>query len=180
MPRQETYFEFSTNPSSVGTIRLGYDLSINGRTSTDGNTVQMLKASTGDIVYVGDASYGLHGRGSSIAITSTHIDLDSTRIVVGGPSTTSIERIQRYLVEWTVPAMSSGSTAAETTVTVTGLTTNSVLVLSPRVQVNSSVSGITIHPRCSTADELVLQQSKIGESSIGGSTQSAYLLQFRF
>jgi hypothetical protein len=76
--------------------------------------------------------------------------------------------------------MSSGSTAANTTVTVTGLATNSILMLSPRVQVNSSVIGITVHPRCSTANELVLEQNKIGESSISGSTQSAYLLQFEF
>jgi len=129
-------------------------------------------------------SITLQGRNAGLVAignsTGGTVILNSTGNRIGNASTSAIERIQRYLVQWTVPAMSSGSTAAESTITVTGLTTNSLLLLSPRVQVNSTVIGITIHPRCSTADELVLQQSKIGESSISGSTQSAYLLQFRF
>lgn len=157
----------------------------------------------GDVVSNVGSSHGVRlGGGSTGAVIEPLADDTSVRLTIRGKgagalalgessatiifgagssgSTTGISWMQRYLVQWTVPALSSGSTAVNTTVAVTNLTTNSILVLSPRVQVNSSVIGITLHPRCSTADELVIEQNKIGESSISGSTQSAYLLQVRF
>ena len=94
-------------------------------------------------------------------------------------STTAVLMMQRYLVQFTVPALSSNA-ADTSTATVTGLTTNSVLVLSPRVQPNSSVVGVEVHARCSTADELTLTFLNGSVSSLSGSTQSAYLLQFGF
>src|SRR3990167_4262881 len=69
------------NPSSAGALRLGYDAPIHGRTSTDGNTIQIAKTSTGDLVYLGDAAYGSLIRGSSISLASTHVFLNSTRTV---------------------------------------------------------------------------------------------------
>lgn len=102
----------------------------------------------------------------------------TTSATAPAASTTSLRTIQRYLVQWTVPAIAADD-VAETTVTVAGLTTNSILVLSPRVTVNSTVAGVTIHPRCSTVDELTIMQVNVG-STLSGSTQSAYLLQFAF
>lgn len=146
--------------------------------------VQLTGGSTGGTVRpIGDdtsITLTLEAKGAGLL----NLGQSSATVRIGGAgssgSTTGISMGQRYLVEWTVPAMSSGSTAAESTITVAGLTTNSLLFVSPRVQVNSTVIGVTLHPRCSTTDELVLQMSKIGESSISGSTQSAYLWQFRF
>lgn len=94
-------------------------------------------------------------------------------------STTFLQLMQVYRVDYTIPTMSSNASAAST-VTVAGLTTNSVLILTPRQQNNSSVVGIEVEPRCSTANELALQIFNASGSSITGSTQSGYLLQFAF
>lgn len=94
-------------------------------------------------------------------------------------STSFLQMIQRYRVDFSVPTLSSNAAAAST-VTVTGLTTNSLLLFTPRVQVNSSVVGVEVHARCSTADELTLTFLNGSVSSLSGSTQSGYLLQFAF
>jgi hypothetical protein len=94
-------------------------------------------------------------------------------------STTVCQLVQVYRVDYTVPVMSSYS-ASPSTVTVAGLTTNSVLILTPRLQTNSTVVGITMEPRCSTANELTITFLNESASSISGSTQSGYLLQFGF
>ena len=107
------------------------------------------------------------------------IRMNSTNMTVGNASTSLMVMMQRYLVQYTVPALSSGS-ADQTTVTVTGLTTNSVLVLTPRLQTNSTVVGVLMEPRCSTADELKLTFVNGSVSSLSGSTQSGYLLQHAF
>lgn len=149
--------------------------------------IGLLGGSTGGIVEpVGDDTSirlflrGKNAGGITIGNSTQACDIDSTSVQIGTASTTPIERIQRYDITWTVPAMSSGSTVAETTVAVTGLTTNSALFFTARDPLNSSVTAIAVHPRCSTADELVLLQQKVGESSIGGSTARGVLLQFRF
>lgn len=94
-------------------------------------------------------------------------------------STTALLLLQRYLIGYTVPALSSFS-ASLSTVTVTGLTTNSALSLTPRLQTNSTVLGVTMEPRCSTANELSITFMNFTPSSLSGSTQSGYLLQFGF
>lgn len=101
------------------------------------------------------------------------------QITVGSDSTTASAKIQRYRVDYTVPALSSNA-ASVSTLTVVGLTTNSILVLTPRQQNNSTVAGVTIEPRCSTVDELSLTFMNTSVSSLSGSTQSAYLLQVTF
>ena len=98
---------------------------------------------------------------------------------IGNASTTAVKLVQRFRVDFTVPALSSAS-SAESTVTVTGLTTNAVLVFQNRLKLNSTVTGVFVHPRCSTADELTLEISNISQSSLSGSTQSGYLLAFQF
>ena len=94
-------------------------------------------------------------------------------------STSFMQMVQRYRVDFTVPALSSNA-ADTSTVTVTGLTTSSLLLFTPRVQVNSSVVGIEVHARCPTVNELTLTYLNGSVSSVSGSTQSGYLLQFAF
>lgn len=94
-------------------------------------------------------------------------------------STTPMLAVQRYLVQYTVPALSSGPAASESTVTVTGLTTASILVLQNRL-INNSTGAVSLSARCSTVDELTIQFENQSISSLSGSTQSAYLLQIRF
>jgi len=103
----------------------------------------------------------------------------STPIRVADGSTTALFGIKRHLVQFTVPALSSAG-SAESTVTVAGLTTNSILVFQPRVQMNSTVVGVFGTVRCSTANELVIEFHNGSLSTLSGSTQSAYLLQFLF
>lgn len=98
---------------------------------------------------------------------------------IGAASTTPVVLVQRYLVEATVPTLAVGA-SAESTVTVTGLTTNSVLMLQNRFKLNSSVVGIRAEGRCSTANELTIEFANLSGSTITGSTQSWYLLQFGF
>src|SRR6185436_1574572 len=90
-------------------------------------------------------------------------------------STSFVQMVQRYLIDYSVPALSSNAAAAST-ITLVGLTTNSILILTPRQQNNSTVVGVHIEPRCSTADELTLTFMNTAVSSLSGSTQSGYLL----
>lgn len=100
-------------------------------------------------------------------------------VLIGSGSTTAQTKNQRYLVQFTVPALSSAS-SAESTVTVTGLTTNSCLFFTPRTKLNSTVTGVFTTVRCSTADELVIEFHNCSQSSLSGSTQSGYLFQVAF
>lgn len=100
-------------------------------------------------------------------------------VQIGVNSTTPVTLAQRYRVDFTVPALSSAS-SAESTVTLVGLSTSSILVLQNRIKLNSTVTGVTVNARCSTADELTIEFHNISQSSLSGSTQSAYLLEFRF
>ena len=94
-------------------------------------------------------------------------------------STSFIQMAQRYFVEFSVPTLSSAGSAVST-VTVVGLTTNSLLILQPRVELNSTVAGVWIHGRCSTANSLAVTFTNNTLSTLTGSTGSAYLLQFSF
>lgn len=100
-------------------------------------------------------------------------------------STTFLTTIQRYRIDWTVPALSSAGVDAsfgDSTVTVTGLSTDSILLFQERVNLNSTNStGIFVsRVRCSTANELRITVANGGASTISGSTMSGYLLQFGF
>ena len=94
-------------------------------------------------------------------------------------STTFGLMVQRYFVEFSVPTLSSAGSAVST-VTVIGLTTNSILILQPRVALNSTVAGVTISGMCSTANSLAITFANNSISTLTGSTQSGYLLQFAF
>lgn len=135
------------------------------------------------------SSHGVHLQGGSTAVVTACADDAAANlkvhgkgtggVMVGSASTTPVALVQRYLVQFTVPALSSGA-SAESTVTVTGLTTNSVLVLQPRAAVNSTVTGVQLSARCVAADELTVGFHNVSVSSLSGSTNSAYLLQFSF
>lgn len=145
-------------------VHFGGDVTAHAHSS---HGVRLSGGSTGGIVEaVGDdtnVSLTIRGQGGG-------------GVQFGRASTTPITFMQRYLVQATVPALSSAS-SAESTVTVAGLTTTSILVLQNRLKLNSTVTGVTATARCSTADELTIEWHNISQSSLSGSTQSFYLLQ---
>ena len=148
--------------------------------------VMLSGGSTGGVVSpVGDeANVGLTVRSKgtgplTIGSTGSALTLNSTTTIIGSGSTTPIADVERYLVQYTVPALSSGPFASESTVTVAGLTTNSILMLQNRL-INNSTGQVSLHARCSTANELTIQFVSNDASTLSGSTQSGYLLQFRF
>ena len=102
-----------------------------------------------------------------------------TTLRIGQASTTTVRKAERYLVQFTVPALSGGA-SAESTVTLSGLSTNDCMFFTPRLTLNSTVTGVVAYPRCSTANELVLTISNHSQSSLSGSTQSGYLLVMSF
>ena len=145
--------------------------------------VQLSGGSTGGVVEsCGDEdNVAIRLRGKGTGRTNIGNSSAVTQIGAAGSSqsTSGIALVQRYRVDFTVPALSSGASDIST-VTVVGLTTNSILVLQARVQPNSTVVGVALDARCSTADELVITYSNNSISSISGSTQSGYLLQIAF
>lgn len=159
----------------------------------DANIALTIRAKGSGIVTVGDSSNGSAMAGSTlsitagssitisgpISITSSAATINSTRVFFGNGSTTPISQVQRFFVEYTVPVLAAGASAVSS-VTVTGLTTNSVLVLQPRLVQNTTVTGVWSFARCSTADELIVEIHNNSASTLSGSTVSAYLLQFKF
>ncbi len=144
---------------------------------------------------VQNSSHGVHLTGGSTggivqaAGDETNIPLivrgkGSAGVVYGKNSTSQINMIQMYRVDWTVPALSScglDAASGDSTITVTGLTTNSVLMIQRRGALNSTNStGLFLTGCCSTANELRLTVHNIGASTISGSTMSAYVAQFQF
>lgn len=140
--------------------------------------VKLSGGSTGGVVTaVGDdanISITVTGKGSGLTILGS----SSAPVRISG-STTSFVNINRFFVQATVPALSSAS-AAESTVTLVGLTTNAILMLQNRLKLNSTVTGVTAKARCSTADELTIEWHNVSQSSLSGSTVSFYLLAFQF
>jgi hypothetical protein len=100
-------------------------------------------------------------------------------IRIGQGSTTTLQRIERYRVDWTVPALSSGGSATST-LSVANLSTSDVMVFQPHRPINSTVEGVQALPRCTLAGELVLVQSNNSISTLSGSTASGTLLVFGF
>lgn len=105
----------------------------------------------------------------------------TNHLAVGGPaSTTVIKRIQRYVVEFTAPVLSSGTaTGIESTHTVSGMSTGTVLMFTPTNPINAKYN---VRARCSTASELTLAWSHDGTSTLGTgeSSNRGILLEFRF
>ena len=100
---------------------------------------------------------------------------------IGAGSSTQFTKVDRYVVQFTAPVLSSGvaERAAESTYTVTGLSTGTVLTFSVTNPINANY---TYRPRCSTADELVIAWGSLNGSTLGTgeSTNRGTLLQFTF
>lgn len=115
--------------------------------------------------------------GSSIAFTSTHVNINSSRTVIGA-STTPIILFQRSRIDFTVPAISSNAADNSVEVAVTGLTTNAICFIQQRQIYNSTVTaGLHVEGYCSTAGALRLNIYNLSVSSVSGSTMSADLFR---
>ena len=115
--------------------------------------------------------------GSSIALTSTYVNINSTRTVLGA-STTPVILFQRSRIDFTVPALSSNAADNSVEVAVTGLTTNALCFIQQRQVHNSTVTaGIHVEGYCSTAGALRLNIYNLSVSSVSGSTMSADLFR---
>lgn len=135
--------------------------------------VEIYGASTGGVIQpVGDDT--------DIAITLRGKGAGGVQIGTG--STSPIVSIQRYLIQFS-PAAMAASTASQSTITVTGLTTTAVLFFQP-IGTNSSGLSMAYNYRvqCSTAAELRLTQQNITASTIGTgeSTARGWLIAFQF
>lgn len=159
----------------VAGVEFGSAVELNPASSGNPAVITVAGDETNKALTIKGKGTGALNLGSSLAGAV----LNSSATTIGAASTTPIAMIQRYRVDATVPALSSAG-SAESTVTVLGLTTNSVLVLQNRVKLNSTVTGVTATCRCSTVDELVIEWHNISLSTLSGSTQSFYLLQVAF
>lgn len=151
--------------NSSAASHLGGDLVV-GVESSHG--VQLSGGSTGGIVEpVGDDS----------AITLNVRAKGTAGIQLGVGSTSGLLRVQRYLVQFTPPAIAA-TTSAESTFTVVGLSTTSMLVFNTM----GSSGAYIITPRCSTGDELVLKFTNPWASTFGTgqSTGRGILYEFKF
>lgn len=165
----------STNPGQ----HISNDLVTNVGSS---HGVQLSGGSTGGVVQAcgDDANIDLtvkaKGTGHVIIGDSSNTYTLLMNPIVGNASTTALSFVQRYLIQFTPPALAA-STQVSSTFTVTGLTTNSVLMFTPRTNLSGAYN---IVPRCSTANELVLTFQNITASTIGTgeSTNRGVLLQF--
>ena len=114
----------------------------------------------------------------STGITSTHVNLNSTKVSIGG-STTYFQTIRRVRIDFTVPELAANGAAVHgSSIALANLTTNAVIVVQPRTPLNSSVAGVHVQARCSTAGALHLTFMNGGGTTLSGSTMSAYALIF--
>ena len=176
----------STN--EIGYTHFGGDVTAQVNSS---HGVRLSGGSTGGVVEaVGDdtnVAIRLRAQGAGVVFLATgsqSIVAASTAFRLGNASTSDIVFLQKYRIDWTVPALSSAGAAgasADSTVTVTGLTTGSVLLFGQTQQWNSTVDpGVIVTVRCSTVDELKITSHNVNASSLSGSTKSGTLLQFAF
>lgn len=104
--------------------------------------------------------------------------LNSTRTAIGA-STTTFTGIRRVRVDFTVPNLAANESAVHgSSLALAGLTTNSVIVLQPRAALNSTITGVDVQARCSTAGALHLTFMNNSGTTLTGSTMSAYALIF--
>lgn len=148
-------------------------------------------AALGDVVSNVGSSHGVRLSGGSTGgiVEPAGDDANITLNVRGkgtggvkiGASGSALVEARAFTVQFTAPALSSGvaEQAAESTYTVAGLSTGTVLMFTPTNPINAAY---TVRARCSTADELTLAWGHFGDSTIGTgeSTNRGVLLQFKF
>lgn len=164
----------STN--NIGFVHFGGELIANAESN---HGVHLQGGSTGGVVTAaGDnanIALSVAGKGTG----AVRVGNSSSPALFGGASTTPVSLIQRRLIQFTVPALSSHASAASSQ-TITGLSTTDILLFQPRGELNSTVTGISLRVMCSTANSLRMLFSNMTESTLSGSTQSGYLLQIAF
>ena len=96
-----------------------------------------------------------------------------------GSSGSSFSEIRKFTVEFTAPVLSSGvATGVESTYTVSGVSTGTVLIFTPTNLIDAKYN---VRARCSTTNELILAWSHDGTSTLGSgeSSNRGVLIQFR-
>jgi hypothetical protein len=151
----------------------------------DGVAIILRSASTGGTAIIeplsdsDTAALTIRAKGAAdltIGNSSNAVVFAGSGFKFGTGSTTALALVQRYTVEFTPPALAA-STAIVSTYVVTGLTTNSILVFTPRLPV---ALGYVFSPRCSTANELCITWTNAQGTTNSGSTNRGTLLAFNF
>ena len=153
--------------------------------------VQLTGGSTGGIVQPcgddTDIALTVRGKGAgavnltssgTFTQTSTQIVLSSTRVNVGSNSTTPVSGIQRYVVQFTPPAVEASSWTDLSTITVSGLATNSGLFPSFRTLdiAPSTLGSYSYEMACSTAGELKIRANNHSGSTLSAQATSRFIL----
>ena len=124
----------------------------------------------------GAAALTLGNSSNSVAFAGGSFALNSTAVKIGTGSTTAFVLVQKYTVEFTEPDCAA-TTSVISTYTVTGLTTNSNLVFTPRLP---TAPSYVWSARCSTANELCITWTNVAVSSNSGSSNRGILLAFNY
>lgn len=156
-----------------------------GASHIEGARVFATMSSHGVEISGGSTGGNVIACGDDANITLNLLPKGTAGVQFGVGSTTPLSQIQRFRVDFTMPALSSvgaaGSIADASTVTQVGLTTNGILVFQQTQVWNSTITpAVIVTARCSTADELRLTCANVSGSTLSGSTVSGNLLQFRF
>ena len=175
--------------SAIGFVHFGGDLAAG---VNDGIAVHLRSASTGAAAIIeplsdsdtaaltvrakGAAALTLGNSSNTVAFAGSQFALNSTATKIGTGSTTAFVLVQKYTVEFTEPACAA-STCVISTYVVTGLTTNSNLIFTPRMPVTPSYAYAA---RCSTANELCITWTNVSGSTNSGSTNRGTLLAFNY
>lgn len=144
--------------------------------------VRLTGGSTGGIVEPAgdDANITLKVRGKG---TGGVVIGNSSQAVTVGSGNAGVAAVNKYTVQFTAPALSSGfaagASAAASTFTVAGLSTGTVLMFTPTNPINTLYN---LRAYCSTAAELNLVFSHNGISTLGSgeSTNRGVLVEFKF
>lgn len=155
------------------------------------NTLQGFNHHGGALVVGVEAGSGIEinptSSGVAPIITAAGDETDKSIQIMGkgaggvliGTSTSPTKGFQQYLIQWT-PAALAATAGSQSTITVTGLATNSALFFTPMTPGISVAYAYRV--QCSTANELRFTQQNITGSTIGTgeSTARGLLLEFKF
>lgn len=142
-----------------------------------------VRAKGAGLLNLGNSSNPITVAGSSLAFTSTHVNLNSTRVSLGGgASTTAISGFMRVRVDFTVPEIPANDSVLDSTFTAVGLTTNALTLFNTDALATVVPHTVSIGVRCSTAGEgrLVFRNNAASSIGTGLSTSHGYLGWFNF
>lgn len=149
----------------------------------DGIGVHLQSASTGAAAIIepisdsDTAALTIRAKGAaSLTIGNSSNTLALVGPTFGTGSTTVFSLVQKYTIEFTEPACAA-TTSVISTYTVTGLTTNSNLIFTPRMP---TAPSYVWSARCSTANELCITWTNVAVSSNSGSSNRGVLLAFNY